>query len=319
MSGREDGGVLQRTDGVAADRVDFPDTLDLITEKFNAQSVLPLAGGDDLQHVSLDPEAAAGKIHIVALVLNVHQPGDELIPAQLHAGAHADHHALVFAGVAHGINAADAGDDNHVLAFTHRGGSAVAQTVDFFIDGGVLLNVGVAGGDIGLGLIIVVVGHEILHRAVREEGPKLAAKLGGQRLVVGQHQRGLLHPLDHGSHGEGFAAAGHAQQHLIFFALQHAPGQTVDGGRLIAGGGVGSLQDKSIHPNMILSKNWLYYSTLSRFGKERARQMPPAKGRLQAQNGRYADKACRRTAEKSFSGRLKNLSTPHAALAPGSK
>ena len=319
MSGREDRGVLQRADSVATDRVDLPNAFDLVAEKFDAQGVLPLAGGNDLQHIALDAEAAAGKVHIVALVLDVHQPGNELIAAQLHSGAHTDHHAFIFAGVAHGINAADAGDDDHILAFAHRGGGAVAQTVDLLVDGSVFFDVGVAGGDIGLRLVIVVVGDEILYRAVRKKSPQFAAKLGSQRLVMGQHQRGLLHPFDDGGHGEGLAAAGHAQQHLFFFALQHAPGQTVDGGGLVACGGVGSLQDKSIHRNLILSKNWLYYSTLSRFGKERARQMPPAKGRLQAQNGRYADKACRRTAEKSFSGRLKNLSTPHAAFAPGSK
>ena len=167
--------------------------------------------------------------------------------AQLHSGAHTDHHAFVFAGVAHGINAADAGDDNHVLAFTHRGGGAVTQAVDLFIDGSVLLDVGIAGGDIGLGLVIIVVGDEILHRAVRKKGPQFAAELGGQRFVVGQNQRGLLHPFDDGSHGEGLAAAGHTQQHLIFFALQNAPGQAVDGGGLIAGGGIGSFQNKTIH------------------------------------------------------------------------
>ena len=70
-------------------------------------------------------------------------------------------------------------------------------------------------GDIGLRLVVVVVGHEILHRVVGEEFLELGAQLGGQGLVVGQHQGGTLHLLDDLGHGEGLARAGDAQQGLL--------------------------------------------------------------------------------------------------------
>ena len=195
----------------------------------------------------MHPEGAAAEVDIVAGVLNLHQPLNELIPADLHAGAHAHHHAFVLAGVAHGVNAADAGNDNHVLALAHGSGGAVAQPVDLLVDGGILFDVGIAGGDVGLGLVVVVIADEIFHRAVREKGAQLAAQLGGQRFVVGQHQRGLLDFFDDGGHGEGFAAAGNAQQHLILEALLYAVGQRFNSGRLIASGRVGRFQNKFVH------------------------------------------------------------------------
>ena len=54
MRGREDHGVLQRADAaLPRDRVDLADAFDLVAEKFDAQGVLPLVGGNDLQHVAL--------------------------------------------------------------------------------------------------------------------------------------------------------------------------------------------------------------------------------------------------------------------------
>ena len=55
--------------------------------------------------------------------------------------------------------------------------------VDLVVDERVLLDVGVRLGDVGLGLVVVVVGDEVLDRVLREERLELAVQLGGQRLV----------------------------------------------------------------------------------------------------------------------------------------
>ena len=39
---------------------------------------------------------------------------------------------------------------------------------------------------VGLGLVVVVIGDEILHGVVGEEIPELRGKLGGEGLVVGR-------------------------------------------------------------------------------------------------------------------------------------
>jgi hypothetical protein len=86
----------------------------------------------------------------------------------------------------------------------------------------VLFDIGVRVGDVRLRLVVVVVGDEIFHGVVGEKLLELAAQLGGQRLVVGQHQRGALHLLDDLGHGIGLAGAGDAQQHLLGQAVFNA-------------------------------------------------------------------------------------------------
>ena len=112
----------------------------------------------------------------------------------------------------------------------------VAHAVDLLVPRGVLLDVGVGAGDVGFGLVVVVVADEILDRVVREEALELAVELGGQGLVVGEDQGRPLGRLDDLGHGEGLAGAGDAQQHLVPLALLDARHQLGDGGGLVAGG-----------------------------------------------------------------------------------
>ncbi len=49
----------------------------------------------------------------------------------------------------------------------------MAQPVDLLIDGGILFNIGVRMGNVCLGLIVVVVGNEILHNIVWKKLPEL--------------------------------------------------------------------------------------------------------------------------------------------------
>ena len=95
----------------------------------------------------------------------------------------------------------------------------MAQTLDFVIDGGILLNIGVRVGDIGFGLVVIVVGNEIFHRIIGEKLPKFGAKLGGKGLVVGEHKGRAVELGDNIRHGEGLARTCHTQQNLFLHAL----------------------------------------------------------------------------------------------------
>ena len=79
-----------------------------------------------------------------------------------------------------------------------------------------------------------VLGDKILHRIFREKLLELAVELCGQRLVVGNHQRRLLHFLDDLRHGEGLARPGDAHQRLRTLSLQNAACNLLDGLRLVA-------------------------------------------------------------------------------------
>ena len=88
----------------------------------------------------------------------------------------------------------------------------MAQAVDLVVDRGVLLDVEVLRRDVGLGLVVVVVGDEVLDPVVGEELAELVAELRGEGLVVGDHQRRALHPLDHPRHRERLPRPGRAEQ-----------------------------------------------------------------------------------------------------------
>ena len=83
----------------------------------------------------------------------------------------------------------------------------MAQFLDLLVDRSVLLDEGVGRGNVGLGLVVIVVGNEINHRVVREEFLKLACELRGKRLVGGEDKRGLLDRFNGFRHGERLARA----------------------------------------------------------------------------------------------------------------
>src|SRR6185503_1362452 len=117
-----------------------------------------------------------------------------------------------------------------------------AQAVDLVVDRGVLLDVEVLRRDVGLRLVVVVVGDEVLDRVVGEELAELVAELRRKGLVVRDHQARALHLGDRRRHREGLAGAGRAQQGLEAFALAQALGQAGDRLRLVRRRGVGGVQ-----------------------------------------------------------------------------
>ena len=63
-----------------------------------------------------------------------------------------------------------------------RGGEA--EFVELIVDRRLFFNVEVAGRDVGFGLVVVVVGNEVLDGVVGEELFEFVVKLGRERLVV---------------------------------------------------------------------------------------------------------------------------------------
>ena len=134
-----------------------------------------------------------------------------------------------------------------------RAGGGMAHPVDGLVDGGVFFDVEVGLGDVGLGLIIIVIADEILHRVVREELLELAVELGRQGLVGGQDQGGQIQLLDDVGHGEGLAGAGDPQEHLVGMPRLDAPQQLLDGLGLVALGLKIRNQLKAVNHIQILS------------------------------------------------------------------
>ena len=187
-----------------------------------------------LDRVAANSEAASHEIHVVAPVLQRHQIGHQLALLDTVAPLQAEGHRRVGLDRADTVDAGHAGDDDHVVTLHYGAGRRMAHAVDLLVDGRILLDIGVGPRDVGFGLVVIVVGDEILDRVVREEALELAVELRGERLVGSKDQRGPLGALDHLRHGEGLARAGNAEQDLIAFLRLGLRNEFGDGLWLIA-------------------------------------------------------------------------------------
>ena len=220
---RPDRDVLEvRGDQLAGERVELRERLDLVAEEHRAVGGLGV-GREDLERLPLDAEVAARDGRVVAGVLDRDELAQERVAVDVVAAAQQLHVALVDVGRAQAVDAGHRRDDDHVAAREHRCGGGVAQAVDLRVDRGVLLDVEVARGDVGLGLVVVVVGDEVLDRVVGEVGPELVAELRRERLVVRDDERGPLDRLDRAGHRHRLAGAGRAQQRREAVAGGRAP------------------------------------------------------------------------------------------------
>ena len=115
MLRREDvhGGVLQQD--LAGQGINLGDALHLIAPELDPVGRLAV-GGLHLQRVAPHAEGPAAQIVVVALVVDVHQVAQELVPLAGLALPQGDHHLAVVLGGADAVDAGDGGDDDHVPA-----------------------------------------------------------------------------------------------------------------------------------------------------------------------------------------------------------
>ncbi len=240
--------LLQRFLGLAADRVEAGEPVDLVAEEFHAHRVLRV-GGAKLDGVAANAEPPARELEIVALVLHFDQTREEVFPGQELPLRHGTDHVLVVLGRAQAVDARDAGDDDDVAAGEERAGGGEAQALDLLVDARVLFDVGVAARNVGLGLVVIEVGDEILDGVFGKELLELAVELRGESLVVREDERGPVERRDDVGHGERLARAGDAEQRGMLFAGAQPLQQLVDGLRLIAQRRIGADELEGHHSN----------------------------------------------------------------------
>ena len=187
MAGGIDGHMLHIPLNQPGYRIDFTDAVNLVSKKLHTEGPAVGVGRIDFQGIAPDPELIPGEIQVVALIADFRQLFEDLIHGLLHAHPQGNDHVLIVDGVTQAVQAADGSHNDHIPPLRKGRGGRVAQPVNFLVDGGVLLDIGIRMGDIGLRLVVIVVGDEIFHRVIREEGLQLAGQLGRQGFVVSNH------------------------------------------------------------------------------------------------------------------------------------
>ncbi len=193
-------------------------------------------GGEDFDRVAANAEGAALKIHFAALVLLCHEVGEQLPLIQPVADAHLKSHCRIGLDRTDTVDAGDRGNNDDVVALEQRTRRRVAHPVDLLVDRGFLLDIGIGSWNVGLRLIIVVVGDEIFDRIIREEVLELGIELGCERLVRRKDDCRPLRGFDDLCHRERLTRTGDAEQYLIALTRSEAADQVCDRGGLVSGG-----------------------------------------------------------------------------------
>ena len=211
---RPDREVVELREHLARERVEVRHPLDLVAEERDAVRRL-LVRRLHLDHVALHAEAAAAEHRVVADVLRVDQLPQQQVAVVLGADLDVDHPLAPLLRRAEAVDAGDGRDHDHVAAREERRRRGEPQPRDVVVPGRVLLDVEVGLRDVRLGLVVVVVGDEVLDGVVREELPELVAELRRERLVVGDHERRPAGLLDRPRHRRRLAGAGRADERLV--------------------------------------------------------------------------------------------------------
>ena len=214
------------------------DLLDLVAEERDPVGGLGV-GRLHLDDVAAHAKTAAPEHGVVADVLALDQLLQHLVAILVLADLEVEQTLAPLLRRAEAVDAGDGRDHDRVAPREERRGRREPQPRDVVVLGRVLLDVQVRLGHVRLGLVVVVVGDEVLDGVVREELPELVAELRGERLVVRDDQRRLLHLLDDPGHRRRLAGAGRPEDGLEPVARAQAGGDRLDRLRLVAGRHVG--------------------------------------------------------------------------------
>ena len=210
-----DADIVERSDFLARQRIEFDNLLNLVAEKGNAPGRIFIVRGKQFQVIAAHAEIAAREGLVVAFVLQRNELADDLALVDSLALLQVEDHRRISLDRADAVKARDRGHDQHIIALKQRARRRMPHAVDGFVHRALFLDVRVRPGDIGLGLVVIVVGNEILDGIFGKETLELAIKLRGEDLIGSEHKRGPLYGLDHLGHGERLARTGHAQKNLI--------------------------------------------------------------------------------------------------------
>ena len=150
-------------------RVHLGDPLNFIPEKLNTNQVIPTYRGIHLHYIPLYPETASLQIQVVPDILHLHQLPKQLFPVLGHTGTQGCSHSLEFLRAAQTVNTGYTGYYNHIPSLGKGSGGRQTQLVYFIIYGGILGNIRIRRRHIGLGLVVIVVGHKVFYRILRKK------------------------------------------------------------------------------------------------------------------------------------------------------
>src|SRR6185437_11307029 len=127
-------------------------------------------------------------------------------------------HLLVLLRRTEAVNSRDRSDDNYILTCEERLGRGVAQAVDLGVDLRLLLYISVRVSDVRLGLVVVVIGDEVVYGVLGEKFAILLRELRSECFIMRQNKRRLIKLCYHVCDRKRLARAGDPKERLVLEA-----------------------------------------------------------------------------------------------------
>ena len=220
-------------------RIDEAQAVHFVAEELHPHGLVRSAQ-EHVDDIAVNPESTPLEIGLGPVVQCIHQLVQQAGKAPSLPLADFYGLSVEIFRIAYAVQAAYARNHYNVAPSAHQG--RCGRQTEFFylvVDAEVFLDICVGGRDVGLGLIVIVVRHEVLHRIGREERLEFTVQLGGKGLVVAQNKRRPLKALYDVSHGKRLARSRNAQKGNVGHAAAQSLAEPFYSLRLVSGGLVG--------------------------------------------------------------------------------
>ena len=109
MRSRKDTGKIQAAPDLSGQRIEFTDTINLITKEFNPHSIFKCRYRKDLQHIPVYTKCSTVEIHIISDILDIRQFINHHIPILDHSDTERQHLLPIFIRITDTVNTAACG------------------------------------------------------------------------------------------------------------------------------------------------------------------------------------------------------------------
>ena len=127
----------------------------------------------------------------------------------------------------------------------------MAQTVDLVVDERVLFDIHILSGYIRLGLVVIVIRHEILDGILGEKLAELGTELSRKRFVVRENERRAVYLGYDVCHSEGLTGSRNSEKRLHSLSLAYALHDLCYRLGLVARGLIFTFKLESIHSDLL--------------------------------------------------------------------
>ena len=228
----------------AGERIEHLHRGDHVVVQFQPYRRFKVFGGKDVDHVATHTEDPTPEVHVVALILHGHQPGDDITLRVALALAQVEDHAVIVGRIADAVDTGDSRHDHRVAPLHQRLRCRESHLLDVVVDARILLDEEITRRYVGFRLVVVVVGDEVLDRVIGEELAHLRIQLSSKRLVGREHERRPTHACNHVGHREGLARSGNPEERLERQPIFNAFDQRTDRAGLVACRLIGQVEAK---------------------------------------------------------------------------